>query len=335
MHSLTQQPFPAQADAARPTLPILPAFAGVALLAVLTACQTTPPANADLDAARSAVAQARANPYVGRAGAVELERAQLALQRAEGSWNTRADNDDVRHLSYIARRRAEAALAVGAQAQADERLQQAGADRERLRLQARTREADLATQRARAAQANAQNAQASAQTAQNQAAQSREQADSARQQASQQSELARQQAERAAALQRDLQDLQAKSTQRGMVVTMGDVLFATGKANLQPGAQRNVEKLANVLKQHPERKVLVEGFTDNVGSDDLNLELSRRRAESFAGALQEAGVPPARIEVRAHGEEMPVADNNTPAGRQQNRRVEILFSDGQGQFAAP
>lgn len=328
MESLIHPPAAVPVEAPRTGLPVVPAFAGLALVAVLTACQTTPPANADLDAARGAVAQARANPYVSRAGAVELERAQLALQRAESSWNTRADDEDVRHLSYIARRRAEAALAVGTQAQADERLQQASADRERLRLQARTREAELATQHARSAQA-------SAQTAQSQAAQSREQADAARQQAAQQAEAARQQAERAAALQRDLQELQAKSTQRGMVVTMGDVLFASGKADLQPGARRSVDKLANVLKQYPERKVLVEGFTDNVGSDEMNLELSRRRAESFAGALQEAGVPPARIEVRAHGEELPVTSNDTPAGRQQNRRVEILFSDGQGQFASP
>lgn len=328
MQSLIHPPTSVPAEPQRAAPAVVPAFAGLALVAVLAACQTTPPANADLDAARSAVAQARANPYVSRAGAVELERAQLSLRRAESSWNTRADDEDVRHLSYIARRRAEAALAVGTQAQAEERLQQASADRERLRLQARTREAELATQRARSAQANAQ-------TAQSQAAQSREQADAARQQAAQQAEAARQQAERAAALQRDLQELQAKSTQRGMVVTMGDVLFATGKADLQPGARRGVDKLANVLKQYPERKVLVEGFTDNVGSDEMNLELSRRRAESFAGALQEAGVPPARIEVRAHGEELPVASNDTPAGRQQNRRVEILFSDGQGQFASP
>ena len=157
----------------RQTPPVLTSFAGLALVAVLTACQTTPPTNADLDAARSAVSQARANPYVGRSAAVELEHAQVALQRAESSWNARADAEDVRHLSYIARRRAETALAVGAQAQSEERLQRAGADRERLRLQSRTREADLATQRARSAQASAQTAQASAQTAQNQAAQSR------------------------------------------------------------------------------------------------------------------------------------------------------------------
>jgi outer membrane protein OmpA-like peptidoglycan-associated protein len=139
---------------------------------------------------------------------------------------------------------------------------------------------------------------------------------------------------KANALERDLQALQAQNTQRGMVVTLGDVLFDTGKASLQPGAQRSVAQLATVLKQYPERRVLIEGFTDNVGPESLNLELSRRRAEAFQRALQSAGVPQVRMETQARGEADPVANNATPAGRQQNRRIEVVFSDAQGQFSA-
>lgn len=335
------------------TTPVKLALAAALALA-LAACSTVPPENADLVAARSALSQARANPAAARAAAVELERAQQALQRAESAWADKRDNEETQHLAYVARRRAEVVSALAARAQAEERIQQAGAERERARLEARTREAEAAARVASAAQADARTAQASAQAAQGQAVQSQQDAEAARQQAlraqqqaqqsqqqtqqaQQQAEAERaraaQQAERAAALERDLQTLQAKNTQRGLVVTMGDVLFATGQATLQPGAQRSVQQLAEVLRQYPERRVLVEGFTDNVGSEPMNLALSERRAEAMRRALLNAGVAAERIEVRAHGLAYPVADNSTAAGRQQNRRVEVLFSDAQGRFA--
>jgi outer membrane protein OmpA-like peptidoglycan-associated protein len=303
-----------------------PAHAGAlgallaAAVAALSACQTTPVDNAELLSARSAVAQARANPVAARTAAPELDRAQRALALAESAWADRHDDEETRHLAYIAHRRADVVLAMASQAQADERLQQAGTERERVRLEARTREAE-------AAEATARAAQSSARLAQGQASASRQDADAARR-------LADQQAERAAALERDLQSLRGRSTDRGMVVTLGDVLFASGRATLQPGAQRTVNQLARVLQQYPERRVLVEGFTDSQGSEEANLELSRRRAEAFGQALQDAGVPADRIELRAHGEAFPVADNATAAGRQQNRRVEVLFSDAQGHLAA-
>ncbi len=299
--------------------------AAVACAAVLSACQTTPQVNADLTAARAALSQAQANPYAPRAASVELERAQQALRRAEAAWADKRDTEETKHLAYVAQRRAETALAVAMQAQSEERVQQAGAERERVRLEARTREAEAAARSAQAAQATARTAQSSAQTAQGQAEQARQEAEAARQR------LQQEQA-RAAALERDLKSLQGQSTQRGMVVTMGDVLFASGRATLQPGAQRNVQRLAQVLKQYPERRVMVEGFTDSQGSEEKNQELSQRRAEAFRQALLNAGVAADRIEVRGHGEGYPVASNDTPTGRQQNRRVEVLFSDAQGRF---
>ena len=311
------------------------------LAALLSACQTTPPVNPDLERARASVSEARANPYAAKAAAVELERAQQTLVRAEKAWSGDRDTDQTRHLAYLAQRSAEVAQAQGAQAQSEERLTQAGAERERVRLQARTLEADRATSAARQAQAQAQSAQAQAQTAQGQAALSQAQAEAAQRDAAAsrlQADSARQQAgseaERAASLERDLQALRGKSTQRGMVVTLGDVLFATGRAALQPGAMRTVQQLAQVLQQYPERRVLIEGFTDNTGSEQLNMELSQRRAEAFRQALAGAGVSSDRMELRAQGPANPVADNNTAAGRQANRRVEVLFSDPQGRFAA-
>lgn len=293
----------------------------------LAACQTTPVPNPDLVAARSALKRASGNAYVTRSGAVELASAQQALTRAETAWAADRDVAQTKHLAYLARQRAEIASAVGAQAQSDERVKQFSAERDAVRLQARSREADAATADARLAQASARNAQADAVAAQNEAQMSKEQADAARL-------LALQQAGRADGLERDLHELQGRKTDRGMVVTLGDVLFDTGRATLQPGAQRSVAQLVQVLGRHPERRVLIEGFTDSVGSEEMNLGLSRRRAETFQRELMNGGIAADRIEVRAWGEANPVAGNGTAAGRQQNRRVEVLFSDAEGRIAA-
>lgn len=304
------------------------------IVLALAACQTTAPQNPDLVAARSSLAQARSNPAVARSGAVELERALQALNLAETAWATDRNVDETRHLAYLARQRAEIALAVGTQAEADLRVQQASAERERVRLEARSREADVATANARVAEANAKSAQASAVAAQGAAQTSRNEAELSREQADAARLLAIQQSDRAAGLERDLQDLKGRSTARGMVVTLGDVLFDTGRATLQPGAQRSVEQLVQVLTRHAERRVLIEGFTDSVGGEEMNLQLSRRRAETFQQQLLNGGIAADRIELRAWGEANPVADNGSAAGRQQNRRVEVLFSDASGRFAA-
>lgn len=312
--------------------PIARLIAGATAVLTLAACQTTDRVHAELATASQAVARASADPMVARHGALELQRAQQTLRQAEVAWAQERDEDQARHLAYLAQQRARTALAIGAQGQSELSMQQVAAERERLRLQARTQEAERATRQAQAAQSTAQAAQASAQSAREQADQSRQQAEQSRQQAEQSRQQAEQETQRAAALERDLQELQSRNTQRGMVVTMGDVLFATGRAELFPGAQRSVDQLATVLQRYPERRVLIEGFTDNVGSDASNLALSQRRAEAFRQALQARGITADRMEVRAHGEALPVADNSTPAGRQRNRRVEILFSDGQGRF---
>jgi outer membrane protein OmpA-like peptidoglycan-associated protein len=308
-------------------------------VAALAACQTTDRVHADLTAASAAVARAASDPYVERSGALELQRARQNLRQAETAWVGNRDEDLARHLAYLAQQRARTATALGEQARAEAALQSAGAERDGIRLAARTREAELATQQARAAMSSAQAAQSSAQAAQSRAqsaeasAQSaQEQAEQARQRAEQQSQLAQLDSERVAALERDLQSLQSRQTQRGLVVTMGDVLFATGRAELFAGAQRSVDQLASVLRQYPERRVLIEGFTDSVGSAASNEALSQRRAEALRQALLARGVASERMEVRGHGARYPVADNRTPAGRQQNRRVELLFSDAQGRF---
>ena len=124
-----------------------------------------------------------------------------------------------------------------------------------------------------------------------------------------------------------LTELQAKQTDRGMLVTLGDVLFEFGRADIKPGSQGALRKLADYLQQHTDRRVLIEGYTDSVGSDAANLALSQRRAESVAAALGAMGVATSRISTRGYGESYPVADNGTETNRALNRRVEVYISD--------
>lgn len=131
-------------------------------------------------------------------------------------------------------------------------------------------------------------------------------------------------------LESQLQELQTKQTERGLVVTLGDVLFASGKADLKSGAERNLDQLARALKDHPERNVLIEGYTDSVGSASYNQQLSERRAQAVETFLVRQGISRSRLSTRGYGERFPVASNDEAAGRQQNRRVELIILD-QGQ----
>jgi outer membrane protein OmpA-like peptidoglycan-associated protein len=140
-------------------------------------------------------------------------------------------------------------------------------------------------------------------------------------------ELARQQT---VGLEAELSELKARPTERGMVITLGDVLFDLDKAELHPGANLVMDRLSDFLKKHEERRILVEGFTDSTGAEDYNMQLSERRARAVRQALMDRGIVGDRIEVRGYGEQFPMATNETIAGRQQNRRVEIVFSDEEG-----
>ena len=133
----------------------------------------------------------------------------------------------------------------------------------------------------------------------------------------------------AAALEQELAALKAKKTDRGYVLTLGNVLFKTGKADLMPGAQRTIDQLVRFLNNHPEEKISVEGHTDSTGNDSFNMMLSQSRAESVASAVMARGISYDRITTRGFGEMYPIAGNDTASGRQENRRVEIVFISAQ------
>jgi outer membrane protein OmpA-like peptidoglycan-associated protein len=218
----------------------------------------------------------------------------------------------VDHLAYLALRHAQAGEARVSEARARQEIARAQEDRNKILLAARTREAQNAQAQAQSAQAQAQNAQVQADLAKNAAVAAQAQL---------------------ASTQQQLADLQAKKTDRGMVVTLGDVLFDTAQATLKPGANLVIGRLAAFLNANPQTKILIEGHTDSRGTDEYNDALSERRARAVADALSERGVAQDSVRTRGRGKAFPVASNDTPEGRQQNRRVEIIFSDPSGQFA--
>ena len=131
-------------------------------------------------------------------------------------------------------------------------------------------------------------------------------------------------------LRRQLEEMEAEQTDRGIVLTLGDVLFDTGEAELRSGGERTVARLADFMDEYPERRVRIEGHTDSVGPAEFNQRLSERRAQAVRNALIDEGISDSRIETRGYGEDHPVASNDTPENRQRNRRVEIIISDEEG-----
>ena len=147
--------------------------------------------------------------------------------------------------------------------------------------------------------------------------------------------LARDQATRkASALQSEVDALNAKPTDRGLVLTLGDVLFDTGKAGLNPGASRNLDHLVQFLTEHEDRRVEIDGYTDSVGTDSFNLDLSQHRADTVKAVLVSRGIDSSRIVSRGYGKEFEVASNSEASGRQLNRRVEIVIGGENGAAVA-
>jgi len=298
----------------------------VIALAVMAGCSTTPSPNARLDEARSNYRMAQDDPQTRDMASAEMRQASDALNKANDAWTRNESPAEVDHLAYLTKQRVLVAQEVARQKNAELAVTQADAARDKLRLEARTNEADTAQRSAEASQRQAASAQRQAAASQGQAEVSRQQADAAKQQAD--AALAR-----SSQLEAQLRDLNAKKTDRGLVVTLGDVLFDTNQAQLKSGGVRSVEKLGLFLKQYPQRRALVEGFTDSVGSEGTNQDLSARRADAVRAALVNLGVSGDRIATQGYGEAYPVAGNDSAGGRQMNRRVEIVLSAEDGSIA--
>ena len=299
-----------------------PLLAVLALVLALSGCSGPAALNSRVSEAQSAL-QGAAAAGVDLAAPVAFEEAREAVSRAEAARLQKAGDEAVSHLGYLALQRVRIAEETARFNQAGRDIESARTERQQVQLEARTAEAEAAQRRAERARADAEAARREAETAQQAAQRERAEAEAARQRAEQA-------LRRAQELAAQVDDLQAKLTNRGLVLTLGDVLFDTAQSTLKPGGLTAVERLVAFLNDYPQRTVLVEGFTDEVGSEESNLRLSERRAAAVQAALLERGIASDRIRTRGYGEAYPVASNADAAGRQQNRRVEVVISDDDG-----
>jgi outer membrane protein OmpA-like peptidoglycan-associated protein len=292
----------------------------MALALALGACASMPQPNAALETARAAVQTAEADPNVNKYAPLDLDRARKDLSIAEDASLHHKDAE-VDQPAYLATQNARLAQAHAAAKADDARVAAGQIERDQIMLAARTREAENA-------KASAANSRVVAEVALNQ----RDQANSQRDQANSQRDQANEETIR---IQAELDALKATPTPRGLVLTLGDVLFDTGRAELKSGAGRRIDQLAQFLVEHPERRVQIDGFTDSVGTDSYNEDLSQRRADAVKTALINRGVEPSRIGTEGYGKAYPVATNNDSGGRQLNRRVEVVIGGNNGTAISP
>lgn len=276
--------------------------AGICLLFMLIGCGGTPDKNPLLEKARTDFQEAENDSMIVTKAPVALKEAEEALEMSNNLWQDKADEELVTHHAYIAKQKVAIARETAELNAAQDEVERAETERQRVLIETRKADAEAAEQRAEEALTQARKERKEA-------------------------ELARQRAEQ---LTKRVNELEARQTERGLVLTLGDVLFDFNKATLKPGGERAVSELTTFLREYPERTVMIEGFTDSIGSESYNKELSRRRADAVRMQLNTNGISSGRIQIRGYGENFPVASNETEAGRQRNRRVEVIISDKDG-----
>jgi len=279
--------------------------------AFFAGCSSTP-VNQSLAEARTSYDTARTNSQITSLAPLELKEAGDSLGKANEAFSKGENSATVNQLSYIAYQRVRIAQETAFRKTDELTVTNSAAKRDQVRLAARTEEADSAKHQVAIIQETA-NVQA-------------EELAAASANAEHDQQLITKQA-------KQLQELNAKQTKRGLVITLGDVLFSSNKAQLKSGGMHNVDKLASFLEQYPKYRVLIEGYTDNTGNKESNQALSERRADAVKLALIDKGVDGDRVITRGYGTDYPVASNDSHSNRQLNRRVEIVLSDENGSIA--
>lgn len=294
-----------------------------ATVLLLSACASGPKTTSLLEQVRVDYAQAQGNPKVATHAALEMQAATEALSKAEAAAKGRESLETVDKLAYLTKQKIALANEVASRKSSEADIASAAAIRDQVRLDQRTQEANQARMKA-------EDAERAAQAARDAAAAATQQKNQAQANESEAQRLAAEALARNQQLEAQLAEMAAKKTERGLIITPGDVLFSVDQARLNAEGLRMVQRLATVLQQNPKRSVLVEGFTDSTGSTQHNQDLSERRSMAVRDALLELGVPRGQIAVRGYGEAYPVAPNDTAQNRQLNRRVEIVLSDERG-----
>ena len=269
-----------------------------------------------------------------------FSKAASSLQKTENALTSKADKKQIISTARETIQFAEDARALASQRQEEARIK---AERDAAAAKARAdAETKAAAEAAEAKRKADEEAQRQAELSAAKQAQMKAEADAAavraqaeqdalkakEQTANADAERARQQANalRAQLLEQFNRILETRDTPRGLVVNMGDVLFDFGKYDLRSEAREKLARLSGIVLANPGLNLAVEGYTDNVGTDEINMTLSQKRAGTVRSYLLEQGLADANVTAQGFGKSSPVADNSTPAGRQKNRRVEIVVS---------
>lgn len=281
-------------------------ISAIALLAVLAGCTSTPEKHTALEQLRAEMDRLASQPYVSENAPQRFRDAEIAIERAEKAWERDADDELVEHYVYLADRRVDIVEEAAKLGLAEKEVANAESERRQVMLEVREAQAQQAQARASQAELRAEALEAQAQAYQSRA------------QELEQTLLS---------MESEVASLKAERTEAGIVLTLEDILFDVNKADLKPGADRTLDRVAEFLNKYEDRELEINGYTDATGSEEYNEDLSAQRAQSVQEALVERGVSSNRISIEGLGESNPVASNETPAGRQQNRRVEIVVEN--------
>lgn len=292
------------------TRPMRSLLAGAAAIALVAGCSTVAEPNPTLDRAHTNYTALQADPQSALMAPTEMAQAGEALRTADAAWTKREKQSTVDHLAYLAQQRVAIARETSS-AKTWEKVSAAaktGADAAKARDESDRARTAVAVARQTTQDKTVELAVVKAGAVQDKA--------------------------RATDLEMQLRDLNAKQTDRGDIISLGDVLFESNRAEMRGSGQRDMSKLVAFFKQYPKRTALIEGFTDSQGGQDANVDLSQRRAMAVRDALIDQGVFADRLTTRGYGDAYPVASNTTSAGRQMNRRVEIVLSRDDGTVKA-
>ncbi len=328
--------------------PILPLLLLPLLLLLCSALHAAPKRNLELERIESQLNQLLLDSERASLVPNEIARVQDAI-RALRESSTR-DAAIRQHLSYIAERRLDIAVAASEVGASQRRLAELEREHDQILLQASRREAELSrlegeklrlqslaqAEAAERAQREATLAQAASAESAADAVSARAEAEQARRVASAQSAeagLARREAELAMAaadsLRVQMQSLKAKQESRGLVMTLGESVFAPGQSDMRSEAMKNLDAVIDFVNQDTSRQIRIEGHTDSRGSANMNQVLSQKRAEALKQALIDRGVDTGRIIALGRGADVPVVTNDSEAGRGRNRRVEVILIGAQ------
>jgi outer membrane protein OmpA-like peptidoglycan-associated protein len=311
----------------------------------LAACSTAPKQNLALERVRSQLNDLKSDEQLSDYAPVALAEAERSLRQAETA--TGSDTQRI-HAVYMADRRVQIARTVAQREHMQAELRQLGDERNAMLLKASQLEAELArleAERARvmsqAREEDALRAREEVLEAQQREAVSVRDAEQAQEEAQQaralaassvtEAQLARREAdlalEQADTLRRQLENLQLRQTESGVVVTLGDVLFQSGETQLLDEAMASLVEVVDLLQSEPDKNIRIEGHTDATGDSETNLEISTKRANAVLDALVSLGVDSARFTTTGMGEDFPIASNETEEGRSRNRRVDVILLD--------